>query len=42
MSFTYSFPAIIQTLPSVAIPYQDKLDAEGKFIAAHFETTPLT
>jgi hypothetical protein len=30
MSFTYSFPVIIQSVPAVAMPYQHKPDAEGK------------
>jgi hypothetical protein len=30
MSFTYSFPAIIKTLPSLSIPYQDRAVAEGE------------
>jgi len=33
MSFTYSFDAIIQTLPSVRMPYRDKADAEGNPVA---------
>jgi hypothetical protein len=32
MSFTYSFPVMIQNVPAVAIPYQDMPDAEGMLL----------
>lgn len=32
MSFTYSFPAIIRRVPSIAIPYYDTPDSKGIYI----------
>lgn len=42
MSFTYQFPTIIKSLPSVAIPYHDTPDAEGKVAITLNTNTSLT